>query len=432
MGPATSVATDFQSGSIDRFRSLPIPRSAYLLGHFFAEMLGAILTIVILIGTGLLVGWRSHTGILEVSEAMLLLLVFSAAIMWLGLWLGIFVRSPDAVMGIGFVVVFPLTFVSNAFVPISSMPRALQWFASVNPISVLIAAVRELFGNPITPVTLHTWPMDNPIPAAWLYSFVLLGLGLRGRAAPLPEAHGRLSLAMPVHGQRRVRGLRPVSGRCHSLVIGWRVRRVGPAGMADHTRERSVATGRHGRGVPMVLVEVVSRPPTAVLVEEQTLQERILSVGASWHAAQYALVKLVGELDATEGWTGQDVSTCAQWVADALAIEVSNERASGSGWAAPSSTCPSSTPLEAGLSYSKVRVLTHVATRETEQELLDLAWDTPAGRLGTVRRAYGCSTTKTPTPPCACDTPHVRSRGGPRPTASSTVSSGSPPAMGRS
>ena len=108
---------------------------------------------------------------------MLLLLVFSAAIVWLGLWLGIFVRSPDAVMGIGFVVVFPLTFVSNAFVPISSMPRALQWFASVNPISVLIAALRELFGNPITPVTLHTWPMDNPVPAAWLYSFVLLGLG---------------------------------------------------------------------------------------------------------------------------------------------------------------------------------------------------------------------------------------------------------------
>ena len=177
MGPATSVATDFQSGSIDRFRSLPIPRSAYLLGHFFAEMFGAILTIVILLGTGLLVGWRTHTGILEIGEAMLLLLVFSAAIVWLGLWLGIFVRSPDAVMGIGFVVVFPLTFVSNTFVPISSMPRALQWFASVNPISVLIAALRELFGNPITPVTLHTWPMDNPIPAAWLYSVVLLALG---------------------------------------------------------------------------------------------------------------------------------------------------------------------------------------------------------------------------------------------------------------
>ncbi len=177
MGPAMSVATDFQTGSIDRFRSLPIPRSAYLFGHFFAEMLGAILTIVILLGTGLLVGWRTHTGFLHVSEAMLLLLVFSAAIVWLGLWLGVFVRSPDAVMGIGFVVVFPLTFISNAFVPIDSMPTVLQWIASVNPISVLIAAVRELFGNPVTPVTHHVWPMDHPVAAAWLYSVALVALG---------------------------------------------------------------------------------------------------------------------------------------------------------------------------------------------------------------------------------------------------------------
>ena len=123
MGPASSVATDFQSGSIDRFRSLPIPRSAYLLGHFFAEMLGAILTIAILIGTGLLVGWRSHTGILEVTEAVLLLLVFSAAIMWLGLWLGIVVRSPDTVMGIGFVIVLPLTFISTRSCPSAPCPE---------------------------------------------------------------------------------------------------------------------------------------------------------------------------------------------------------------------------------------------------------------------------------------------------------------------
>ena len=62
MGPAQTVATDFQQGAIDRFRSLPIARSAYLLGHYFAEMFGAILTIVILLGTGLLVGWRTHSG----------------------------------------------------------------------------------------------------------------------------------------------------------------------------------------------------------------------------------------------------------------------------------------------------------------------------------------------------------------------------------
>jgi len=177
MGPAQTVATDFQEGVIDRFRSLPTRRSAYLLGHYLAEMLGAILTIVILIGTGFLVGWRSHADVLHVTEGILLLLVFASGIMWMGLWLGVLVRSPDAVMGIGFIIVFPLTFVSNAFVPINSMPTILQWMATVNPVSVLIAAMRELFGNPITPVTKHVWPIDHPVAAAWLYSIGLVALG---------------------------------------------------------------------------------------------------------------------------------------------------------------------------------------------------------------------------------------------------------------
>jgi ABC-2 type transport system permease protein len=177
MGPAMSIATDLQEGVIDRFRSLPSRRSAYLLGHYLAEMLGSILTVVILLGTGLIVGWRTHAPFLHVIEALLLLLVFASAMIWLGLWLGILVRSPDAVMGIGFVIVFPVTFISNAFVPIASMPNILQWMASVNPVSVLIAAVRTLFGNPVSPVTKHVWPIDHPIAAAWLYSLVLVGIG---------------------------------------------------------------------------------------------------------------------------------------------------------------------------------------------------------------------------------------------------------------
>lgn len=177
MGPAMSIATDLQEGVIDRFRSLPSRRSAYLLGHYLAEMLGSILTIVILLGTGLLVGWRTHAPFLNVVEALALLLVFASSMIWLGLWLGILVRSPDAVMGIGFVIVFPITFISNAFVPIASMPNVLQWVASVNPVSVLIAAVRTLFGNPVSPVTKHVWPIDHPIGAAWLYCIVLVGIG---------------------------------------------------------------------------------------------------------------------------------------------------------------------------------------------------------------------------------------------------------------
>ncbi|HEY4607943.1 MAG TPA: ABC transporter permease, partial [Ilumatobacteraceae bacterium] len=149
MGPSMSVATDVQEGVIDRFRSLPARRSAYLLGHYLAEMLGSILTIVILLGAGLAVGWRTHAPVLDVLQALALLLVFATAMIWLGLWLGVLVRSPDAVMGIGFIIIFPLTFISNAFVPIATMPEALQWIASVNPVSVLVAAVRTLFGNPL-------------------------------------------------------------------------------------------------------------------------------------------------------------------------------------------------------------------------------------------------------------------------------------------
>ena len=126
-------------------------------------------------------------------RAALLLLVFATAIVWIGIWLGIFVRSPDAVMGIGFVIIFPLTFISNAFVPISSMPRVLQWFAVLNPVSVLISATRELFGNPIAPVSIHVWPMDHPVLAAWLYTIALVAIGWCVRAAALQRPHHRVA-----------------------------------------------------------------------------------------------------------------------------------------------------------------------------------------------------------------------------------------------
>ena len=88
------------------------------------------------------------------------------------------VRSPDAVMGVGFVVVFPLTFLSNAFVPINSLPNVLQWVASWNPISVMVAAVRELFGNPLSPIAKHTWPLEHPVVAAFVYCAVILAIAV--------------------------------------------------------------------------------------------------------------------------------------------------------------------------------------------------------------------------------------------------------------
>jgi ABC-2 type transport system permease protein len=178
LGPAQSIATDLKEGVIDRFRSLPPKRSAYLLGHYLAELAGSILTIIVLLSAGLMVGWRTHAPVLHVVSALALLIVFASAMIWLGLWLGILARSPDAVMGIGFVIVFPMTFLSNAFVPLDTMPKPLQWFGVLNPVSVLVAAVRTLFGNPVVPVKKHVWPMDHPVAGAWLYSLALLALGV--------------------------------------------------------------------------------------------------------------------------------------------------------------------------------------------------------------------------------------------------------------
>jgi ABC-2 type transport system permease protein len=90
------------------------------------------------------------------------------------------VRSPDAVMGVGFIVVFPLTFMSSAFVPISTLPNVLQWVASWNPVSVLVAAVRTLFGNPLSIIAKHTWPMDHPVLASWMICALLVGVAVPG------------------------------------------------------------------------------------------------------------------------------------------------------------------------------------------------------------------------------------------------------------
>jgi ABC-type multidrug transport system permease subunit len=134
------------------------------------------LAITVLLGAGLVVGWRQHTGPVYLVAGLALLLAFASAMVWLGTWIGLMVRTPDAVMGVAFVVVFPLTFVSNAFVPIESMPPVLQWFAAWNPVSAMVAAVRELFGNPTAPLTQPSWPLQNPVLASVIYCALLLAI----------------------------------------------------------------------------------------------------------------------------------------------------------------------------------------------------------------------------------------------------------------
>ena len=176
IGPATAIATDLTEGIVDRFRSLPTSRSAYLFGHLIAELAAAALGLTILVLTGLIVGWRIHSSPLEAVAGFALLLLFASAILWLGTLVGLSVRSPDAVTGVIFVVIFPLTFLSSAFVPLGGLPAGLRAAAEYNPISTIVAATRTLFGNPTAVPSDAAWPLLHPVPAAFAWCVALLAV----------------------------------------------------------------------------------------------------------------------------------------------------------------------------------------------------------------------------------------------------------------
>jgi ABC-2 type transport system permease protein len=183
MGPGVSIATDLGEGMVDRIRSLPTSRSAYLLGHFVAELAAAVLAIVVLCATGFAVGWSIDSSPLDAIGGFALLVLFAAAMIWLGTLVGVLARSPDAVQGFAFMTVFPLTFLSNAFVPAEGLPNGLQQVAEWNPISAIVAAVRTLFGNPTAVPADAPWPLAHPVLAAVSWSLVFLAI-----AAPLTIA----------------------------------------------------------------------------------------------------------------------------------------------------------------------------------------------------------------------------------------------------
>jgi len=178
MGPGVAIATDLGQGMVDRIRSLPTSRSAYLFGHFAAELAATLLAIVILCASGLAVGWSIDSGVLEALGGLVLLVAFAAAMIWLGTLLGVIARSPDAVQGFVFMTVFPLTFLSNAFVPAAGLPDGLRQVAEWNPISAVVAAVRTLFGNPTAIPSDAAWPLQHPVLAATLWTALFLAVSI--------------------------------------------------------------------------------------------------------------------------------------------------------------------------------------------------------------------------------------------------------------
>jgi ABC transporter DrrB family efflux protein len=172
-----AMADDLSRGVFDRFRSLPMSRSAVLAGRTFADVAFAGITTAAMAATGLLVGWRTHTSALEVVAGFALLALFAYAMLWIGAVIGLSVRSVEVAQTAGLIWLFPLTFLSNAFVPLESMPSWLQPIAAWNPISSVVAAVRLLFGNvPPGYVAPDYWPLQNPVLASVLWCAVILAV----------------------------------------------------------------------------------------------------------------------------------------------------------------------------------------------------------------------------------------------------------------
>jgi ABC-2 type transport system permease protein len=145
---AVGLAEDLQRGLIDRFRSLPMARSAVLVGRVNADLVRNVFVVVIMSLCGLLVGWRIHDGIWDATLAFALLLLFGYALSWVGAVIGLSVRNAETANTAGIIWLFPVTFISNLFVPTGGMPSWLRWVADHNPVSYVASACRDLFGNP--------------------------------------------------------------------------------------------------------------------------------------------------------------------------------------------------------------------------------------------------------------------------------------------
>jgi ABC transporter DrrB family efflux protein len=170
-GVAIALAYDRTNGAIDRFHSLPIPRGSVISGHAVASLVKSLLPILFMSITGLIIGWRIHSGVLDALAAYGLMIVFSFAIIWVGVLLGSTVRTPEGVQGVAFVAIFPITFVASTFVPTSTLPGVLKTFAEWNPVTSLSNALRHLFANPGGALPADgAWPLVHPVAYTLLWA----------------------------------------------------------------------------------------------------------------------------------------------------------------------------------------------------------------------------------------------------------------------
>jgi ABC transporter DrrB family efflux protein len=176
IGTAVGLSSDLATGVIDRFRSLAMWPAAVLVGRTLADLLTAMLCTAIVVAVGLVVGWTPGGSMLDTLAGLGVFLLFSYALSWMCACIGIMSRDSESAQGIGLIVLFPLSFVSNALVATQHMPALLRTIADWNPVSAVTAASRNLLHNPNPSATIHAWPMQHPVVAALAWSAVLLAM----------------------------------------------------------------------------------------------------------------------------------------------------------------------------------------------------------------------------------------------------------------
>jgi ABC-2 type transport system permease protein len=176
IGTAVGLSTDITSGTIDRFRALPMWRPSVLIGRTVSDLLSSTICVAIVALTGLAIGWRTDASALSVVGGFALILFFTYAPIWGCACAGVMSKGPESAQSMGLVVLFPLAIVSNAMVPTQGMPGWLRLIANWNPVSAVTSAARNLFGNPNPTGTVQAWPMQHPVVASLAWSVVMLAV----------------------------------------------------------------------------------------------------------------------------------------------------------------------------------------------------------------------------------------------------------------
>ncbi|MEU6715838.1 ABC transporter permease [Nonomuraea purpurea] len=170
-----TLTQDLQKGIFDRFRTLPMSPSAVLTGQTASDLIMNVTSIVTMALVGLLVGWRIHTSPLEAALGFGVLLLFAYAFSWVTATVALALRTPEVFNNVATLVSLPLVFLSNAFVDSARLPGPLKLIAEWSPISTLIQAARELFGNTSAAMPVpDSWPLRHAVPATLLWSLLLL------------------------------------------------------------------------------------------------------------------------------------------------------------------------------------------------------------------------------------------------------------------